>query len=284
MFANESEIRHNKLVLFFLNIIYYIDFNTTGDEKMSNYYSGYESIYNYMNAFWNQMQGIGQTAAKNYNTTFGSTSGTGSTSFSDIFKRTSQRLNVPEDMDSIFAEASQTYQVPQALLKAVAKAESNFRANAVSSAGAQGVMQLMPSTARSLGVENPFDARSNIMGGAKYLSEKLNQYNGDIDLALAAYNAGSGNVSKYGGIPPFKETRNYIQRIREYMGSDLSDEQAVGQMLTELSEESTAVDTDSSMDLTQLTAQYLMGMMQLKLQDQINSLGISSDEENNNIL
>ena len=251
---------------------------------MSNYYSGYESIYNYMNAFWNQMQGIGQTAAKNYNTTFGSTSGTGSTSFSDIFKRTSQRLNVPEDMDSIFAEASQTYQVPQALLKAVAKAESNFRANAVSSAGAQGVMQLMPSTARSLGVENPFDARSNIMGGAKYLSEKLNQYNGDIDLALAAYNAGSGNVSKYGGIPPFKETRNYIQRIREYMGSDLSDEQAVGQMLTELSEESTAVDTDSSMDLTQLTAQYLMGMMQLKLQDQINSLGISSDEENNNIL
>lgn len=252
---------------------------------MSNYYSGYESIYNYMNTVWGQMQGIGQTAAKDYQTASHRASRIGSTSFSDIFKRTSQRLNVPESMDSIFAEASQTYQVPQALLKAVAKAESNFRANAVSSAGAQGVMQLMPSTARSLGVDNPFDARSNIMGGAKYLSEKLSQYNGDIDLALAAYNAGSGNVSKYGGVPPFTETRNYIQRIREYMGSDLNDEQAAAQMLTELSEDGSAIDTDDSMNLTQLTAQYLMGMMQLKLQDQINSLGISSDEENNsNIL
>lgn len=252
---------------------------------MSNYYSGYESIYNYMNTVWSQMQGIGQTAAKDYQTASRSASGTGSTSFSDLFKRTSQRLSVPESMDSIFAEASQTYQVPQALLKAVAKAESNFRADAVSSAGAQGVMQLMPSTARSLGVDNPFDARSNIMGGAKYLSEKLSQYNGDIDLALAAYNAGSGNVSKYGGVPPFTETRNYIQRIREYMGSDLSDEQAAEQMLTELSEESSGIDTDDSVNLTQLTAQYLMGMMQLKLQDQVNSLGISSDEENDsNIL
>ena len=252
---------------------------------MSNYYSGYESIYNYMNAIWSQTQGIGQTASKDYQGASRSVSRTGSTSFSDIFKRTSQRLNVPESMDSIFAEASRTYQVPQALLKAVAKAESNFRANAVSQAGAQGVMQLMPSTARSLGVDNPFDARSNIMGGAKYLSEKLSQYNGDIDLALAAYNAGSGNVSKYGGVPPFTETRNYIRRIREYMGSDLSDEQAVGQMLTELSEESSAINADDSVNLTQLAAQYLMGMMQLNLQDQINSLGISSEEENdNNIL
>lgn len=67
-------------------------------------------------------------------------------------------------------------------------------------------MQLMPATARSLGVDNSFDARSNIMGGAKYIAEKLNQYNGDIDLAFAAYNAGSGNVAKYGGVPPFSET------------------------------------------------------------------------------
>ncbi len=250
---------------------------------MSNY-SGYESIYNYMNSIWGQIQGAGQTAGKSYQASSRSSSGTGGISFSDIFRRTSKRLNVPESMDSIFAEAAQAYQVPQALLKAVAKAESNYNANAVSSAGAQGVMQLMPSTARSLGVDNPFDARSNIMGGAKYLSQKLNQYNGDIDLALAAYNAGSGNVSKYGGVPPFKETQNYIQRIRGYMGSDLDDEQAASQMLAELSEESQGTDTEDSLNLTELTAQYLMGMMQLKLQDQINSLGMSPDEENDDTL
>ena len=127
-----------------------------------------------------------------------------------------------QSMDAIFAEAAERYDVPLNLLKAMGKAESGFDANAVSPAGAQGVMQLMPSTAKSLGVEDPFDARSNIMGGAKYISQKLKQYNGNIDLALAAYNAGSGNVAKYGGVPPFSETRNYIARIKGYMNSDLT--------------------------------------------------------------
>lgn len=83
-------------------------------------------------------------------------------------------------------------------------------------------MQLMPATAKSLGVDDPFDTRSNIMGGTKYISQQMEKYNGNLDLALTAYNAGSGNVAKYGGVPPFKETRNYIKRIKSYMNSDLT--------------------------------------------------------------
>lgn len=126
------------------------------------------------------------------------------------------------DLNGIFENAAQTYGVPENLLRAVAKAESGFRADAVSSCGAQGVMQLMPSTAKSLGVTDPFDPEQNIMGGAKYLGSLLNRYGGDAKLALAAYNAGSGNVAKYGGVPPFKETQNYVKRVLSYAGENLS--------------------------------------------------------------
>lgn len=141
-------------------------------------------------------------------------------SFADALESAAGKVKVPESMDAIFEEAAQTYQVPVALLKAVGKVESDFNPKAVSSAGAQGVMQLMPGTAKELGVTDPFDARSNIMGGAKYLAQKLKKYNGDIDLTLAAYNAGSGTVAKYGGVPSF--TRKYIEKVKSYMGQNLT--------------------------------------------------------------
>lgn len=125
--------------------------------------------------------------------------------------------SVPESMDAIFEEASSRYGVSVNLIKAVAKAESDFNTNAVSKAGAIGVMQLMPSTARSLGVTDPYDARQNIMGGAKYLRENLDRFGGNVSLALAAYNAGPNSVQKYGGIPPYKETQNYVQKVTSYM-------------------------------------------------------------------
>lgn len=132
-----------------------------------------------------------------------------------------KKLKVPSNLNTIFEEAAQKYNVPSTLLKAVGKAESDFNVRAVSRCGAQGVMQLMPATARGLGVTDSFDARQNIMGGAKYLSEMLQRYNGNTKLALAAYNAGSNNVDKYNGIPPFKETQNYVVKVMEYAGQNM---------------------------------------------------------------
>lgn len=122
----------------------------------------------------------------------------------------------PEELDPYFREAAETYQVDINLLKAVAKAESGFSPSATSSAGAMGVMQLMPSTAKSLGITDAYNAHDNILGGAKLLSQNLARYNGDVSLALAGYNAGCGNVDKYGGIPPFKETQNYVRKVLGY--------------------------------------------------------------------
>ena len=133
------------------------------------------------------------------------------------YSPTASMLTPSATLESIFQKASATYQVPLDLLKAVAMQESNFQSDIVSSSGAVGIMQLMPGTAAYLGVTDSFDPEQNVMGGAKLLQELLARYNGDIPLALAGYNAGVGNVEKYGGIPPFEETQNYIQKVMAYM-------------------------------------------------------------------
>jgi soluble lytic murein transglycosylase-like protein len=122
------------------------------------------------------------------------------------------------DLDTYFQKAADTYGISVDLLKAVAWQESNYQTDIVSSAGAIGVMQLMPSTASYLGVSDPYDAESNILGGAKLLAQLSEHYNGDLDLTLAAYNAGSGAVDSYGGIPPYTETQNFVASIKSRLG------------------------------------------------------------------
>lgn len=125
-------------------------------------------------------------------------------------RNVTQRINAGVD------EAAAKYELPPNLIHAVIRAESNYQVRAVSPAGAKGLMQLMPSTAKELGVRNSFNIEQNIDGGAKYLHNMLARYDGDLKLALSAYNAGPGNVDKYNGQVPFAETRTYVERVLRY--------------------------------------------------------------------
>ncbi len=121
----------------------------------------------------------------------------------------------PKSIDEIVAEIAQKFVIDANLVKAIIMAESNCNPQAVSSKGAQGLMQLMPATAKELNVTKPLDPRENIIGGVKYIKGLLASY-GDLRLALAAYNAGPGSVKKYEGIPPYRETINYVKKVIRY--------------------------------------------------------------------
>jgi soluble lytic murein transglycosylase-like protein len=126
--------------------------------------------------------------------------------------------------DELILEAAEKYHLDPHMIKAVMQAESAFNALAVSPVGAVGLMQLMPEVAAELGAADPLDPRQNIMAGSRHLRQLLNSHRGNVKLALASYNAGPGNVAKYRGIPPFRETRNYVKKVTAL----LADAKAIG--------------------------------------------------------
>lgn len=120
----------------------------------------------------------------------------------------------PEKWTSIIRKAARAHNLPESLIAAVIRTESAFTANATSPKGARGAMQIMPQTQKELGLKDPYDAEANVMAGSAYLRQQLDRF-GTLELALAAYNAGPGNVVKYGGIPPFPETIRYVRQVTE---------------------------------------------------------------------
>lgn len=159
----------------------------------------------------------------NYYQTTQASKTTSSTKAGANFAGALQAFNVgqsPKTMDDMFSQASQAHQVPENLLKAVGYHESRFKPEVVSRCGAMGIMQLMPTTAKAMGVSDAFDPEQNIMGGAKLLGQLLNKYDGDLKLTLAAYGAGSGAVAKYNGVPPYKETQDFVNDIMSVVGQE----------------------------------------------------------------
>lgn len=126
----------------------------------------------------------------------------------------------PAEYEQLILTTASRYGVSPSLVKAVIQAESGYNPNAVSRAGASGLMQLMPGTAKHLKVTDSFDPKQNVDGGVRYLKFLLDTFKGDVTLALAAYNAGLGKVAKYGGVPPYEETRNYVNKVLANMRSN----------------------------------------------------------------
>jgi soluble lytic murein transglycosylase-like protein len=136
---------------------------------------------------------------------------------------TAPGMSLPQsDVRQHIQVAAARYGINSALVDAVAWQESRYNPRARSSAGAIGVMQLMPGTARQLGVSNPHDVRQNVAGGAAYLRQQLERFGNNVPLALAAYNAGPGAVMKYGGIPPYRETQDYVRQIMRRMSAPMA--------------------------------------------------------------
>ena len=167
--------------------------------------------------------------------------------------------------DQLIRQAAQQHGVSEGLVKAIMHTESGFNINARSPVGAQGLMQLMPATARRFNVSNAYDPQQNIFGGVKYLSWLLKRFNGDTRLAIAAYNAGEGNVDKYGDVPPFRETRDYVKRVTSRyqnlyasgLGTPLSESNSntpSGQVLAQSANYST--NTNNSTESVPMAKQY----------------------------
>ena len=167
--------------------------------------------------------------------------------------------------DQLIRQAAQHHGVSEGLVKAIMHTESGFNIHARSPVGAQGLMQLMPATARRFNVSNAYDPQQNIFGGVKYLSWLLKRFNGDTRLAIAAYNAGEGNVDKYGDVPPFRETRDYVKRVTSRyqnlyasgLGTPLSESNSntpSGQVLAQSTNYST--NTNNSTESVPMAKQY----------------------------
>lgn len=146
-----------------------------------------------------------------------------------VRQRAPERISAVRDADRYarydahIREAAALYQLPEPFLRAVMRVESDFQPYAVSGDGAMGLMQLMPGTAEAMGVLDPYEPRQNILGGARFLRVLANKFGGDLILTIAAYNAGHGAVERYQGVPPYAETRRYIERVLKHYHANLAD-------------------------------------------------------------